>query len=147
MKKKLLSILVLAATISACAGIMVGEATSQYHAISDQVELGDSKESVLSLLEPSQEKLNDIEKKKSEKYLDEEMLVEIYYFRSGYFGDGITTDDEFTPYVFNNGKLVGIGWEMLGGPKTQAQASSGGSTVILRQQVSNPPAVPQVWTP
>ena len=38
--------------------------------------------------------------------------------------DGLTTDDEFTPYIFNNGKLVGIGWQVLGGPKSQGQATS-----------------------
>ena len=43
--------------------------------------------------------------------------------RTGRQPDGLTTDDEFTPYIFNNGKLVGIGWHLIGGPKTQGQAA------------------------
>jgi hypothetical protein len=44
--------------------------------------------------------------------------------RSARQPDGLTTDDEFTPYIFNDGRLVGIGWQVLGGPKTQGQATS-----------------------
>ena len=41
--------------------------------------------------------------------------------RSSQQPDGLTTDDEFTPYIFTNGILTGIGWTVLGGPKTQGQ--------------------------
>jgi len=54
--------------------------------------------------------------------MEEEVLVEILYYRSGWQRDGIVTDDEFTPYIFNDGVLVAIGWTTLGGPKTQALA-------------------------
>ncbi len=51
--------------------------------------------------------------------MNDDVLVEIYYMRTGWVSDGITTDDEFTPFIFNNGQLVGIGWASLGGPKSQ----------------------------
>ena len=35
--------------------------------------------------------------------------------------DGLTTDDEFTPYFFRNGRLAGIGWHQLGGAKSHGQ--------------------------
>jgi len=50
-------------------------------------------------------------------------LIEIYFMRSGRQPDGLRTDDEFTPYVFNDGKLVGVGWQVLGGAKSQGQTS------------------------
>jgi hypothetical protein len=55
-------------------------------------------------------------------YKKDGTLVEILYFRSGWQPDGLTTDDEFTPYLFNDGELVAVGWAILGGPKTQGQA-------------------------
>lgn len=54
----------------------------------------------------------------------ESINVEIFYMRTGRQADGITTDDEFTPYIFNDGKLAGIGWSLIGGPKSQGQATS-----------------------
>ena len=33
----------------------------------------------------------------------------------------MTTDDEFTPYIFEDGKLIAIGWHILGGPKTKGR--------------------------
>jgi len=47
--------------------------------------------------------------------------IEIYYFRSGRQPDGLITDDEFTPYVFTDEVLTGIGWQVLGGPNSIGQ--------------------------
>jgi len=58
------------------------------------------------------------------------VLVEIYFMRSGWQPDGLTTDDEFTPYIFHDGKLVGIGWSMIGGSKSQGQAQPIQSVII-----------------
>jgi len=44
--------------------------------------------------------------------------------RSARQPDGLTTDDEFTPYIFNDERLVRIGWQVLGGPKALGQATS-----------------------
>jgi hypothetical protein len=96
---------------------------NDYMEAADKVNLGDSKEKVLSLLQPTQKRLDTIEIKQSDKYMKDGVLVEIIYFRSGWQSDGLITDDEFTPYVFNDGKLVAIGWQYIGGPKSQGQAS------------------------
>ncbi len=70
---------------------------------------------------PSQKTLTTSQRKRHEEYDKDKVRVEVYCFRSSQQPDGITTDDEFTPYIFHDGKLVAIGWTTLGGPKTQAQ--------------------------
>ena len=94
-----------------------------YMAEAPKVRLGMSIEEVKRILEPSQQRLKNTEIKHSEMYEKEGVFVEILYFRSGWQFDGITTDDEFTPYLFNDGKLVAVGWAILGGPKSHAQAA------------------------
>ncbi len=98
----------------------VNKAINNYLAVADQVQLGDSKEKVLAILNPTQEGLSERQKKRSESYLEDGKTVEIYYFRSSYQMPDIRTDDEYTPYVFKGGQLTAIGWQTLGGPKTQA---------------------------
>jgi len=51
-----------------------------------------------------------------ERYIDDDGVhVAIYYFRSRVRpGAPLTDDEDFTPYVFKEGKLVGIGWSALG---------------------------------
>ena len=85
------------------------------------IELGMSVEEVKAILDPSQTRLPNTAIKLSDKYEKEGVIVEIHYFRSGWQSDGITTDDEFTPYIFNDGILVAIGWQVLGGAKSQGQ--------------------------
>ena len=43
--------------------------------------------------------------------------VAVYYYRTARIPDGMATDDEFTPYIFVNGRLTSIGWQALGGPR------------------------------
>jgi hypothetical protein len=114
----------IATLLSGCAGMQIDSAISRYETVAGQVELGDSKDKVLTILEPSQEGLPKRASKNPEKYIKEGIKVEIYYMRSARIPDGLTTDDEFVPYLFNDGKLVGIGWQVLGGPKTQGKATS-----------------------
>ena len=102
----------------------------------ENVVLGMSVKEVKEILEPSQRRLSSTEIKLSDKYEKEGVLVEIHYFRSGWQSDGIITDDEFTPYLFNDGKLVAIGWQILGGAKSQGQVvprvnNSSNTTVII----------------
>ena len=118
--KKLLTLLG-ALLISGCVA-SISTTIKEYEKVADQVNLGDSKARVLAVLNPTQAKLDTEYKKTPDRYIKNDVLVEIYYMRSGWQSDGLTTDDEFTPYIFNNGKLVGIGWAMLGGAKTQGQA-------------------------
>ncbi len=97
----------------------------RYHQFSPQVELGMERDEVLLILTPTQEGLPLRHSKEPESYYEvtdgQSRFVEIFFFRSQTNYDGIVTDDEFTPYIFQNGKLTAIGWTAIGGPKTQAQ--------------------------
>lgn len=99
------------------------QAINQYNAAKESIKLGDTKESVLKSFEKSQNFLTDEKWRRSpDSYVKNNVVVDIYYFRSDFTPDGLTTDDEFTPYLFNDGRLVGIGWEVIGGPKTKGQS-------------------------
>ena len=98
----------------------VGTAINNYFAVAPQIQLGMSKDDVLEILEPTQHGLSLRQTRGSEQYTQDGVHVEIYFFRSHVNYDKILTDDEFTPYIFHDGKLQGIGWTAIGGPKTQA---------------------------
>jgi len=118
-------LLLLVMTLTGCVGARIDYAIKKHEISSKSINLGDAKESVLSILEPTQTMLSSSTKKPPGKYIKDGVLVEIYYMRTGRQPDGLTTDDEFTPYIFHDGKLVGIGWEMLGGFKSQGQVIHG----------------------
>lgn len=99
----------------------LGVAIKDYEYASGQVALGQTKEEVLKLLEPTQANLTNKQRKAPEQYTKDGKLTEIYFYRSRSTSDGLVTDDEFTPYIFEDGVLVGVGWTLIGGPKTQAQ--------------------------
>lgn len=111
--------------LSGCVTYQIDSAIDDYQAVADQIHLGDEKEKVLTILKPIQDRLGAKERKAPESYLKDGATVEIYFARSGRQPDGLTTDDEFTPYVFTNGKLTAIGWTTLGGPRSVGQATSG----------------------
>ena len=98
----------------------IDSAITQYHDKSARVKIGDSKDTVLKTLMPTQESLPASARRAPEAFKDGEDVTEIYFFRTGWTRDGRTTDDEFTPYVFKNGILQAVGWTTLGGPKTQS---------------------------
>lgn len=98
--------------------VPIDSAIGKYYSVADQVQLSDPKDKALGILEPTQADLPNIYRKTPDKFLRDGVLVEIHYFRTGRQSDGLTTDDEFTPYVFNDGKLIAIGWQALGGPKS-----------------------------
>jgi len=125
MRKSLL-ILASALLFQGClAQVVIPSAISKYESVASQIELGDSKSKVLSLLEPSQQGLDNRYRKRPEKYISDGKKIDIYFFRSAWQSDGLTTEDEFTPYTFVDDKLVAIGWSALGGAKTQGQAVPG----------------------
>ncbi|WP_150139841.1 DUF3192 domain-containing protein [Candidatus Enterovibrio escicola] len=93
-----------------------------YKLLSQRVDLGMSKQEVQRIISPSQSRLTNREIKQSEIYMKDGITVEILYFRSGWQDDNLVTDDEYTPYIFNNNKLVAIGWQTLEGPKSHGQA-------------------------
>jgi hypothetical protein len=126
----------------ACAviGLLVATATSigcvsgdsqiqrtvdEYVAAAPKVSLGMTKAEVVELLKPSQSRLRNTDVRQPDMFTKAGALVEILYFRSGWQdNENFTTDDEFTPYLFKDGKLASVGWVTLGGPKSQAQALS-----------------------
>lgn len=112
-------------TVSSCAQIVNFNATndirnsiSKYYSVASKIKLGDSREKVFEILDPTQSSLPRIYRKASDVFIKDENIVEVHYYRTGHISDGLTTDDEFTPYLFKNGKLESIGWLALGGPKT-----------------------------
>jgi len=107
-----------------------------YVAAYSKVSLGMTIAEIDTILSSTQALLSSSEIKQPDKYRKNGKNVDIIYYRSGWNSDGLTTDDEFTPYVFNNGKLVAIGWQSLGGAKSQGQAqdnidNSSSSTVVV----------------
>lgn len=112
-------LLVFSGFIGGC-NTAVRSAIGRYHQAAPQIQLGMSKDQVLAMLNPTQESLPLGERRAPDQYLQDDLHVEIYFYRSNSNYDGILTDDEMTPYIFLDGKLHAIGWTWLNGPKTQA---------------------------
>lgn len=103
----------------------IDEAIALHHAAATQIKLGDSKEKVLGLLEPTQAGLLSNEIKPPTAFPTERAdgrpsMVEVFYFRSYRYPDERPTDsqgnansDDFTPYIFTDDILTGIGWTNL----------------------------------
>lgn len=133
MKKNVMVSLVLAGVLLAgCTHMHIQRSIDDYNAVADQVQLGDKKADVLALLLPTQQGLPQSDRKKSETYRQGDVVVEVFFMRVAFYMDGLVTDDEFMPYIFHDGELVGIGWQLLGGPKTQGQVQPP-STIIRGQ--------------
>lgn len=114
--KTIVFLAILVISFSGCEA--VHSSIRKYYAVAGQVQLGDSKEKVFGILMPTQEKLPFDEMKPADFYMEGNDFMEIHYFRSGRQPDNLTTDDEFTPYIFKNEVLIAIGWKTLGGPKS-----------------------------
>jgi hypothetical protein len=84
---------------------------SEFDNEADQIELGDSKEKVLSILKPH---LLPRQMNRPDQYIQDDLRIEIYYFKTGRQADSLRTDDEFTPYIFNTDQLIAIGWQYIG---------------------------------
>ncbi len=106
-----------------CANV-IDLAVREHLDVAPSIRLGDSLQDVHPRLESAQAGLPQSARKFPDKFMEGDVEVYVYFARSANQPDGITTDDEFTPYVFRNGILTAIGWTTLGGPKTQAQAVS-----------------------
>lgn len=118
--------------LTGCVGVVIDSSISQYQGVMSSIHLGDSQDNVLAVLEPTQQGLSLKSRKSPDQFIRDGKEIFIYYARSSRQADNLTTDDEFTPYIFENRKLIGIGWVSLGGPKTQGQATS--NTYINVQQ-------------
>ncbi len=118
---KVLMVIVSLMCLVGCATMQIDSSVSRFRSEAAKIKLGDKKEDVLAILLPTQKDLPSDAAKSAESFMKDKDLIEIYYFRSGRQPDGLTTDDEFTPYIFTNGVLSGIGWTVLGGAKSQGQ--------------------------
>ena len=133
---KYLAIVSMVALLSACANNQsIQMAISAYQAQANNVQLGQSKAQVLAILSPTQASMPSRFAKPHEEYIEEDKLKEIYFFRSRSFADGLVTDDEFIPYVFEDGVLIAIGWTAIGGPKTQAQPREPDTYIYSRHRI------------
>lgn len=105
--------------LSGCA-LQLAKSAMDHETVRNQVQLGDSQERVLALLEPIERDIPPMYKRAPDEFLIGKDRVLVYYARSALHQDGLVTDDEFTPYVFRNGVLVAKGWAALGGPRSHA---------------------------
>lgn len=102
----------------------IDEAVARYKAESAKVKLGDSRDKVLALLEPTQFELESNEIKapvalEGEIGTTGDHVVVVHFFRSARHADevpdakGMPPDDNFTPYIFTDDVLTGVGWPSL----------------------------------
>ena len=119
--KYVLSSLALATFLTGCASPSGGprahkanfeKVVYQYDEAARTISIGDQKERVLAKLASSQVSLPWKYKKPPKSYRKNGVNVEIHYPRSGWVADGLVSDDEYTPYIFNNNYLVGVGWAL-----------------------------------
>jgi len=122
--------------LSACASNQsISTAILAFEAQAGNVQLGQSKAEVLAMLSPTQANMPSRFGKPFEAYIEDDKLKEVYFFRSRSFADGLVTDDEFIPYVFEDGVLIAIGWTAIGGPKTQAQQRESDVHIYRRHRI------------
>ena len=116
------------------------EAIARYQAAAAQVRLGDPQDKVLALLEPTQAGLYSNEIKgpeaiPTETETGQQSMVELFFFRSSWHADESATDrdgvplrDNFTPYIFTDGVLTGVGWTALLSMKIREPAKQASPT-------------------
>jgi len=138
--KRLMFLMVVLFALSGCAGSThhVQQVSKKYAPVVGTISLGDSKDEVISKLEPIQSELPMTSRRIPDNYRENGKEYYIYYMRSGAVTDGLLTDDEFTPYVFEDGVLIAIGWKYLGGPKTVAEPQEGDGSTVRHQTYCYP---------
>ena len=122
--KKIITILLTSLMLSGCAEIAMDNNLYEYKKVQQSISLGDSKNKVLGTLIPIMQDLPEHWKRTAGQYLVNDDRYYVHYHRTSWVQDGAVTDDEFTPYVFKNDKLVAIGWQSLGGPKSFGNAAA-----------------------
>jgi hypothetical protein len=110
------------ASCSLFPGPAVDDSITRYEAAARGIQIGDSEDVVLGRLDPTQANLPPSARKSPDSFTVDGSHFDIHYFRTVHIPDGLTTDDEFTPYLFRDGKLMAIGWAALGGPKSTGQS-------------------------
>lgn len=112
--KKLFFIVLIAALTGCSANQKVEDTVTAYDDAASKVQMGDLTSDVLAILEPTQ--IDAHAKKwetKHDSFNNHGTTIDIYYFRSSQPENGLTTEDQYTPYIFKDGRLAGIGWGMI----------------------------------
>lgn len=113
--------------LSGC-GLYAEKKIYDYRNAASSIQLGQSQSAVLAKLEPIRRSTPSAYVREPDTFIGQNgKTVLVYYIVSDRISDGIQTDDEYTPYIFVDGRLVAIGWAALGGPKTAAQPRSAAS--------------------
>ena len=114
MISRLTLVTLIAALGSGCAFFDTGQryvdTVDDYAAVAAQVRLGMSPAQVNGILAPTQLRLDNVERRPDERFRQDTREVLVRYYRSGWQPDGRLTDNEYTPYLFVDGRLVGVGW-------------------------------------
>ena len=131
--KTILTLLYL--SLISCAAFTIDPVINQYNRSAYNIRLGMTISEVLRIL-PDQSKLGSYGRTPS-FFKDGNNDISIYYYRTGRISDDMTTDDEFTPYIFVNGGLSSIGWEALGGPRTYGNPNAQAEFQRNMNQLSN----------
>jgi hypothetical protein len=112
------SILLVASVLQGCGvanTMQRNEAADYYAQAAPMVQLGISEAAFQALMGPAMEVTK--KDKRPTRFSKGGSLYVVYYPRSAEFWDGEITDDEYTPYIFRDGRLVDVGWDAIGGEK------------------------------
>ena len=115
--------------VVACLALMVvgcgnarHKAAPEAHAkAANDVYIGMSQYEFIQVMTPVTAKTQSQSMRSPKRYSKNGNQYEVRYMRSGWLSDGRSTDDEYTPYLFQNGTLIASGWDAVGGMKFTAQ--------------------------
>lgn len=99
----------------------IDEAIAGYREAAARIQVGDSRDKVLALLEPTQFRLLSDETRAPLSFpiqtaTGEQTYVDVFFFRSARQPDervdsaAPPPDDDFTPYIFEHDVLTAVGW-------------------------------------
>ena len=129
--KIFLALIVGVVLLGGCAATPTGP---ELHSLAkQQVQLGMTRGEFNALMKPAFEATEKDQRRSVESFTEDSSTVDIVFVRSAWIRDGALTDDEYTPYVFRNGRLASYGWRSIGGMKVTsgdiAKAKSGSTRV------------------
>ena len=166
MRIKFLAIALFAGLLGGCGGNEVQpaqDAADYYQAHKNEVRLGMSEKQFAQFIAPAEAFYKpDYCYRAPDRYTRNNQMIDVWYVISRIIdvsGRSECYDDEYTPYIFVDGKLAAIGWEPLGGPKrtsqdvakeqaaiSEAKASAPTTQVRVRQD-NYPPPIPMIPMP
>lgn len=122
-KTNFLYLIILSISIAGCGPNRVGllkKSLRNVEKTSNTIKIGDDQEATVKKLETAMQPYNNRFEKRdlTSIHLKSGKSYQVYFVRNAIYPDGLDTDDEYLPFVFSKGKLIGVGWERLGGPKT-----------------------------